>query len=171
MKYVDIDTGKVLTLDEVKQKSPGTSFTKSISLDTLKRLRCSTCEIGKEPSYGDYQFISLKDTATKTTDGKWLVEFEVHNMYQDIKDEDGKVIKTKAEQEKEHDESIAKSKAESLRAERNRRLEETDSYAVTDRTLSDEMKEYRKKLRDLPSDLSSKWPDLEESDWPEKPNK
>ena len=148
MKYVDIDTGQVLTLDEVKQKAPGTSFGKSIGIDTLHRLRCSTCEIEEEPSYSKYQYISLKNTAT-LNNGKWKVEYEVHNMFEDIKDEDGKVIKTKADQEKEHDESIARSKAESLRAERNRRLEETDSYAVTDRTLSDEMKEYRKKLRDL----------------------
>ena len=167
MKYVDIDTGQVLTLDQVKQKAPGTSFTKSIGIDTLHRLRCSTCEIGEEPSYSKYQYISLKDTAT-LSNGKWTVEYEVHNMYEDIKNEDGKVIKTKADQEKEHDESIAKSKAESLRAERNKLLQETDKYALSDRTLSEQMKIYRQKLRDLPKDTAG-WPDIEIGNFPTKP--
>ena len=37
-----------------------------------------------------------------------------------------------------------------LRAKRNRLLAETDFYALSDNTLSDDMKTYRKDLRDLP---------------------
>ena len=89
-------------------------------------------------------------------------------MYEDIKDNDGKVIKTKADQEKEHDESIARSKAESLRAERNKLLQETDKYALSDRTLSEQMKINRQKLRDLPKDTAG-WPDIEIGNFPTKP--
>lgn len=38
-----------------------------------------------------------------------------------------------------------------LRVERNRRLAETDWWAVSDITISDERKNYRQALRDLPS--------------------
>ena len=38
-----------------------------------------------------------------------------------------------------------------LRAERNRLLEETDFYALSDVTMSSDMTTYREALRDLPS--------------------
>ena len=57
---------------------------------------------------------------------------------------------------------IDKSAWVDLRHERNIRLRETDHFALSDMTLSDEMKEYRKKLRDLPSEVSNphsfSWP-------------
>ena len=37
-----------------------------------------------------------------------------------------------------------------LRSKRNRKLAETDYYALSDVTMSDEMKKYRQDLRDLP---------------------
>ena len=42
-----------------------------------------------------------------------------------------------------------------LRQDRNRKLAETDFYALSDNTLSDEMKQYRKDLRDLTIGLST----------------
>ena len=38
---------------------------------------------------------------------------------------------------------------ESLRQDRNRLLAETDFYALSDNTMSDEMKKYRQDLRDI----------------------
>ena len=40
----------------------------------------------------------------------------------------------------------------SLRQDRNRLLAETDFYALSDVTMSDDMKTYRQELRDLPAD-------------------
>ncbi len=49
-----------------------------------------------------------------------------------------------------------------LRAERNRRLAETDYLALTDATLTDGIKTYRQALRDLPANTinpaSPVWP-------------
>ena len=39
-----------------------------------------------------------------------------------------------------------------LRSKRNRLLAETDFYALSDVTMSDDMKTYRQELRDLPAD-------------------
>ena len=55
-----------------------------------------------------------------------------------------------------------------LRDRRNRLLAETDFYALSDVTLSDDMTTYRQALRDLPSgkDTVSK---CENATWPDKP--
>ena len=55
-----------------------------------------------------------------------------------------------------------------LRAKRNRLLAETDYLALSDNTLSDDMRTYRQSLRDLPDgkDTVGK---CENATWPTKP--
>jgi len=53
------------------------------------------------------------------------------------------------------------------RKKRNKLLSETDWMANTDVTMPDNWKTYRQTLRDLPT--HSNWPNLEDSDWPTKP--
>ena len=55
-----------------------------------------------------------------------------------------------------------------LRAKRNRLLAETDYYALSDVTMSDDMKTYRQELRDLPAgkDTVEK---CQNATWPTKP--
>ena len=55
---------------------------------------------------------------------------------------------------------------EVLREERNRRLAETDYLALSDATLSEEMRTYRQALRDLPANTS----DPANPTWPVKPS-
>jgi len=55
-----------------------------------------------------------------------------------------------------------------IRKERTRLLGDTDHHALSDQTLSDDMKTYRKSLRDLPSDQSSKTK-YSDITWPTKP--
>ena len=55
-----------------------------------------------------------------------------------------------------------------IREERTRLLAETDHLALSDQTLSAGMKTYRTKLRDLPSDQSSKTK-YSDITWPTKP--
>lgn len=52
-----------------------------------------------------------------------------------------------------------------LRSRRGKLLRETDYLALSDNTISDEMKKYRKDLRDLPSKTS----DPRKPTWPTKP--
>ena len=53
-----------------------------------------------------------------------------------------------------------------LRSRRGKLLRETDHFALSDNTLSDEMKKYRKDLRDLPANTS----DPKNPTWPTKPS-
>ena len=52
-----------------------------------------------------------------------------------------------------------------LREERNRRLAETDWWAVKDRTMTQKQKDYRTALRDIPENYNS----LDNVVWPDKP--
>ena len=52
-----------------------------------------------------------------------------------------------------------------LRIERTRRLEETDWWALSDQTMTDDQIEYRQSLRDITENYTS----LDNVVWPEKP--
>ena len=61
-----------------------------------------------------------------------------------------------------------------LRRQRDVKLAETDFYALSDVTMSDNMKTYRQELRDLPAASGGKDATLENGDlknvtWPKKP--
>ena len=86
----------------------------------------------------------------------------------------GKVMFTQEEEDARDAEEKAWSDAaparafSGLRSERDRKLAETDYFALSDVTMSDEMTAYRKALRDLPAsyDNSSVVGDIT---WPSKP--
>ena len=72
---------------------------------------------------------------------------------------------TWAEVEAKQAELIAAQPLKELRAERDRRIAETDWWAVADRTMTQEQSDYRQALRDITLTYSS----LEDAVWPVKP--
>ena len=87
----------------------------------------------------------------------------------------GEIIQFTAEEETARDAeekawadgALARAQA-NLRRERNRRLAETDFYALSDVTLADDMKTYRQNLRDLP-DGKDTVDKCDNVTWPTKP--
>ena len=57
---------------------------------------------------------------------------------------------------------------EDLRAKRNKLLSDTDHYALSDQTLSDDMRTYRQSLRDITNGLTTK-AQVDAVTWPTKP--
>ena len=57
---------------------------------------------------------------------------------------------------------------EDLRAKRNKLLQETDHYALSDQTLSDDMRTYRQSLRNITNGLTTV-EDVNSVTWPTKP--
>jgi hypothetical protein len=55
-----------------------------------------------------------------------------------------------------------------LREDRNRRLVNTDWYALQDVTLTEDMRDYRQALRDLPEGLATVT-DVDSAEWPVTP--
>ena len=72
-----------------------------------------------------------------------------------------------AEEKAWEDGALARAQA-NLRQERNRRLAETDFYALSDVTMSDDMKTYRQNLRDFP-DGKDTVDKCDNATWPTKP--
>ena len=72
-----------------------------------------------------------------------------------------------AEEQAWADGALARALA-NLRAKRNRLLAETDYLALSDNTLSDDMRTYRQELRDLP-DGKDTVEKCENATWPTKP--
>ena len=71
-----------------------------------------------------------------------------------------------AEEKAWSDGAVARAQAD-LRAKRNRLLAETDFYALSDVTLSDDMKTYRQNLRDFP-DCKDTVAKCTDATWPTK---
>tara|TARA_R100001126_G_C4710729_1_gene94624 strand:+ start:149 stop:403 length:255 start_codon:yes stop_codon:yes gene_type:complete len=59
----------------------------------------------------------------------------------------------------------AEEKLNYLRIERNRRLQGTDVWALSDRTMTQKQKDYRQSLRDITKTATS----LDDVTWPTKP--
>jgi len=57
---------------------------------------------------------------------------------------------------------------EDLRTKRNKLLTDTDHYALSDQTLSDDMRTYRQSLRDITNGLTTV-EDVNSVTWPTKP--
>ena len=74
-------------------------------------------------------------------------------------------IKIRQAEEKAWADGQADRNMKQLRKERNRLLAETDYLALSDNTLTDAMKTYCKKLRDITDNATS----LDDVTWPTKP--
>ena len=72
---------------------------------------------------------------------------------------------TEAELQAAYDAATASAALADLRSKRNQLLAETDYLALSDSTLTDEMRDYRQALRDLPANTS----DPANPVWPTKP--
>ena len=72
-----------------------------------------------------------------------------------------------AEEKAWADGAVARAQAD-LRSKRNRLLAETDFYALSDVTMSNDMKTYRQNLRDLP-DGKDTVDKCNNATWPTKP--
>lgn len=112
---------------QLKQDNPNTSFPSEITDDLLQSYNVYPVSVEARPEVSDDKKLEL-DEAPTYKDGVWSISWTVKN---------------KTEEEKSADEY-------NKRRERDELLKLTDSYALTDRELSEEMATYRQDLRDLP---------------------
>ena len=164
MEYRVKSSGDLKTQSELKSENPNTSFPKVWNNSVLEFLGVDPVLYGAKPEAGKYKRVERKG-AVQDSSGNWIEAWHVVDMFVDVKDEDGKVIETKEEQEKTYQAKLDATEADGARTKRNELLAETDFHALDDSpAMSDEMKTYRQALRDLPS--NSDWPYV---DFPTKP--
>ncbi len=154
-------TGEVMTKAEVKAANPNISPTKVWNEFTFDAYDVDPVLEGTMPTeVGQYQEV-VRNGVVQQGD-VWVKAYQVVDMFSDI--EGGQ---TKAEQEAAYQTNVDEGAALGNRHQRDRLLQETDWWAVSDRTITSEQTAYRSALRDLPT--HSNWPHLKDDDWPTKP--
>ena len=108
----------------------------------------------------------LRDGVEQDAKDNWIQKWKEEDMFADTTDDDG-VKTTKAKHEEAYQAQLDTNAAVAMRLERNQLLIETDWMGLADVTMADNWKTYRQALRDLPT--HSDWPNLKDSDWPDKP--
>ena len=130
------------SITKLKQDNPNTSFPSEITDELLHSYNVYPDSVEAQPEISNDKRLEL-DEAPTYKDGSWSI---------------GWTVKNKTEEERTSDEYTK-------RRERDELLKNTDHYALTDRTLSEEMASYRQSLRDFPE--QSGFPYI---DFPEQPD-
>lgn len=103
----------------------------------------------------------IPEPKIQVSEEQWKISLE-HNHNKVNNDGSTESFDFRSE-EKKFSESI-----ENLRLKRNKLLQETDYLALSDNTLSDDMKTYRQNLRDLTNGLTTS-AQINAVTWPTKP--
>ena len=152
MKYRIRESGEVKTQGEIRRLNPSTSFPRVWNQDTCDYIGIDPVLNSPKPEVTNLQQV-LADGVEQDALSNWVDKWRIADKFSDYTDEEG-VVHTKAEQEAAFLQGLEDTAFESLRTERNRLLAETDWTASTDVTMTAEMTEYRKLLRDLPANTA-----------------
>ena len=164
-EYRNRTTGEVKTQGAWRAANPNMSLPRVWKQATLDALDLDPVLRSPAATVGDYQ-VSVRDGVVQDANGNWVENYVARDMFSDTTAEDGTVT-TKAEHEAAYQATLDERTAEANRTKRNTLLAETDWTALSDVTMSAEMTTYRQALRDITSHAN--WPNLEEADWPTKP--
>ena len=130
-----------------RREFPNVSIPKPLTEENVNFLGYDWVFDGAQPSLTPPYQSSVRD-GVEQIDGKWFTEFKISTATGDAAT------------------AIDNNVAAGKRSERDQLLKETDFYALSDVTMSEEMKTYRQSLRDLPT--ASGWPHT--VTWPAKPS-
>jgi len=139
------ETGQVMFEGEFRALHPNTSFPPQLTVELLDSMGADVVLEGPQAQPTRYQ-VAYRD-GVEQVDGKWYTKYSVADMDQEAKD------------------AVDAQQAESVRAQRNRLLAETDWRFRSDLTPSQEWKDYCQALRDITSQAGFPW----EVTWPTQP--
>tara|TARA_R100001443_G_scaffold81746_1_gene88753 strand:+ start:4197 stop:4700 length:504 start_codon:yes stop_codon:yes gene_type:complete len=148
-----------------KSLFPNTSFPRVLNEALVNDLGYDWVYEGAQPSTTPpYQ--KVERDGVEQVSGRWQTKYKIGPTFTDTKDEAGNVTSTAAQNETAYRANVDDNAARYQRAERDKKLAETDFYALSDVTMSSDMTTYRQALRDLPANDSG-WP--HNVTWPTKP--
>lgn len=139
------DTGQVMTESEFRSLHPNTSFPPQLTVELLDSFGADPVLNGPQAQPTRYQ-VAFRD-GVEEINGQWFTKFSVTDM-------DADAIA-----------ALDASQAASIRADRNRRLSETDWRFRSDMTPSQAWIDYCQALRDVPSQAGFPW----DVTWPVEP--
>ena len=156
-EFYNVKTKETKNWNEIKSSLNGVVMSASPEVETAKAFGWSVITNSEQPPSSDELKYFKRGTLSKNSNGSYSYAWTETNRFSKKSDETAFLAK------KNEDKAIAN------REERDTLLTKTDKYALSDYPygMSAGMKKYRQELRDLPK--HKKWPNLSESDWPEKP--
>ena len=164
-EYRHTETGEVKTQGQWRSHYSNVSLPRVWKAATLDGLNLEAVLASPAATTGAYQ-TSVRDGVVQDVNGNWVENYVARDMFADTTDEDG-VTTTKAEHEAAYQATLDAKTATANRTKRDTLLAETDWMALSDVTMSADMTTYRQALRDITSHTN--WPNLDEADWPTKP--
>jgi hypothetical protein len=163
-EYRDRTTGEVKTQGQLRKENPNMSMPRVWTENVMDALNVDPVLPSTPAVVSQYQ-VSVRDGVEQDGNGNWVEKYIARDMFSDTII-DG-VTTTKAEHEAAYQQTLDNQAAERNRADRDRRIAETDWHALSDVTMSAAMTTYRQALRDITSHAN--WPNLNDDDWPTKP--
>jgi hypothetical protein len=140
------DTGQVMTESEFRSLHPDTSFPPQLTVELLNSFGADPVLNGPQAQPTRYQ-VAFRD-GVEEINGQWFTKFSVADM-------DADAIA-----------AVDASQADSVRAERNRKLTASDWTQVADAPVDQTAwAAYRQALRDVPTQASFPW----DVTWPTEP--
>ena len=154
--------GSVKTKSEVVALNSNTSIPKVWTDQVCEDLGIDVVFETPQPTSSEAYKHYVRNGVEKNSKDQWVQAWVEQDMFADTED------KTKAEQETEYQATLDAKAAAVVRSSRDGLLAETDFYALSDVTMTDDMKTYRQALRDITA--HSNFPhNLTDDDWPTKP--
>jgi hypothetical protein len=143
---IRLRTGQVMTESEFRAAHPNTSFPQQLTVELLDGFDADPVLNGPTPSAGRYQTVARD--GVEEINGKWFTKFALVDMSDEAKA------------------AVDAQQSTSIRAERNRRLSESDWTQLADAPVNREAwLAYRQALRDLTTQAGFPF----EITWPELP--
>ena len=158
-------TGELKTQGEVRRMHSNTSLPRVWDANVCTELGIDPVLAAPKPEASAAYKQVGRNGAVQDANGNWVEAYIETDMFADTT-EDG-VTTTKAEHETAYQAKLDADAAKSVRTQRDTKLAETDWTGMSDVTMAADMATYRQALRDITA--HSDFPDLEEADWPTKP--
>ena len=163
-EYRHTETGEVKTQGQWRSHYSNVSLPRAWKQATLDGLNLEAVLAAPKPTPAAYQTVR-RDGVSQDANGNWVENWDLAWMFSDTT-EDG-VTTTKAEHEAAYQVTLDAKAGEAVRTKRDTLLAETDWTALSDVTMSSAMTTYRQALRDITTHAN--FPNLDEADWPTKP--
>ena len=161
------ETGEVISESEFRRRHSNTSFSKTLSQETMNNFGVDPVLEGPQASTTPPYQTSVR-SGVEEIEGKWFTRYVVGPIFTDSVDDDG-VVTTALYKQTEYEARLDASQASSIRDQRNNKLTECDWTQLTDSPLDADGKNawavYRESLRTIPQQTGFPW-DVE---WPSQP--
>jgi hypothetical protein len=153
MEIRNRSTGAITTISQFKAEHPNTSFPKQITTDILDSYGYDAVLNGAAATVTAPYGVSVRD-GVEEIDGQWFTRFIAGPVFTDTTDDEGNVT-TAADNEAAYRAKVDADAGTSVRAERDKKLTDTDWTQLADSPLTSDKKtewaSYRTSLRDLPT--------------------